>query len=441
MEILIKEAEPLLRIMSQYSEESLKDFLNRGRDGFIPEEVTAEVRKIVYDVKEKGDRAVLEYSRKFDGLRDIGDFRVAGSELETAAGMVGEAFIAAVSKCIANVESYQKKTADSGFSILTDNGSILGSRVTPIDRVAIYVPGGKAAYPSTVVMCAVPAIIAGVKEISIFTPPSEGRGINPYVAAAAKLLGIKNVFRIGGAQAVAAAAFGTETIPKADKIVGPGNAYVAAAKREVYGFVDIDMIAGPSEIAVIADSSANAAWVAADLLSQAEHDEMARCFLVTDSEEFAMRVRAEIEAQLAGMKRRDIISKALENNSAAVVVKSIEQSAGVINIIAPEHLEIITENPFSLLGDIKNAGAIFIGGYSTEPIGDYIAGPSHVLPTYGTAAFFSPLTASDFQKRSSLIYYSKADLEAYGSAAIEIAEAEGLEAHANALKVRLQYGK
>jgi len=290
-------------------------------------------------------------------------------------------------------------------------------------------------------MCAVPAIIAGVREIIILTPPSPDGGINPYIAVTAKLLGIDRIFRAGGAQGVAAAAFGTETIPKVDKIVGPGNAYVAAAKREVYGFVDIDMIAGPSEIAVVADSSANAGWVAADMLSQAEHDEMARCFLVTDSRAFADSVNAEIERQLAGMKRKSIISKALENNSAVIVVDDIEKAAEIINRIAPEHLEIITENPFKVLKNIKNAGAIFLGGYSTEPIGDYIAGPNHVLPTYGTAAFFSPLSTRDFQKRSSLIYYSKEDLAVFGPAAITIAEAEGLEAHANALKVRLEYDR
>lgn len=431
----------MLRIQSQCNAEFLKEFFDRKSCGFIPEEVTAAAGKIVFDVRERGDLAVLEYSRKFDNVKEIGDFLVSESDLDTAASKVPGSFTDAMSKSIANVKRYQKHMADRSFNIFTDNGSVLGSRVTPIERVAIYVPGGKASYPSTVVMCAVPAQIAGVREIMIFTPPSEDGGINPYVAAAAKLLGIEKVYRIGGAQAVAAAAFGTETIPKADKIVGPGNAYVAAAKREVYGFVDIDMIAGPSEIAVIADSSANAAWVAADLLSQAEHDEMARCFLVTDSEEFAKKVNSEVERQLSAMKRKSIIRKALENNSAVFVTDAIGKAADIINRIAPEHLEIISENPFGILKDIRNAGAIFIGSYSSEPIGDYIAGPNHVLPTYGTAAFFSPLSTADFQKRSSLIYYNKADLEAYGPAAVEIAEAEGLEAHANALKVRLGYDK
>lgn len=405
---------------------------------FIPEEVTAAVKKIVRDIRDRGDSAVLEYSRKFDNLTGAGGFQVGRADLEAAAGKAEEGFISAIGTSIANVKRYHLETAGRDFSIMTDNGSLLGSRVTPIDRVAIYVPGGKASYPSTVVMCAVPAIIAGVREIVILTPPASGGGINPYIASTAKLLGIEKVFRIGGAQAVAAAAFGTDTIPKVDKIVGPGNAYVAAAKREVYGFVDIDMIAGPSEIAVVADSSADPGWVAADLLSQAEHDEMARCFLVTDSEAFAERVDREIERQLAGMKRKDIIEKALNNNSAVIVVDDIGKSAAIINRIAPEHLELITTNPFGLLKDIRNAGAIFIGAYSTEPIGDYIAGPNHVLPTYGTAAFFSPLSARDFQKRSSLIYYSRADMEEFGPQAVRIAEAEGLEAHANALKVRLK---
>ncbi len=428
----------MLRILSWEDKSSIESFLRQKSYSFIPEEVTAEVKKIIRDVRDRGDSAVLEYSRSFDNVKDIEDFRVSTDALEAAASKADDDFVAAISKSIANVKRFHSQSFDKGFNILTDSGSVLGSRVTAIDRAAIYVPGGKAAYPSTVVMCAVPAIIAGVREIIILTPPASEGGINPYVAATVRLLGIERVFRIGGAQGVAAAAFGTETVPKVDKIVGPGNEYVAAAKREVYGYVDIDMIAGPSEIAVVADRSANACWVAADLLSQAEHDEKARCFLVTDSETFAAEVDVEIERQLAGMERQSIIRRALGNNSAAIVVDAIEKAAEIINRIAPEHLEIITEDPFSVLNDIRNAGAIFVGGYSTEPIGDYIAGPNHVLPTYGTAAFFSPLSTRDFQKRSSLIYYSKEDMEAFGPAAIRIAEAEGLGAHANALKVRLQ---
>ena len=435
--MLLKEVRAVIKISSWDDINAEKEFLGNKSYSFIPEEVTDTVKEIVRDVRDRGDIAVLEYSKKFDNIGDIKDFQVSRADLKAAADKAEDSFITAISKSIANVRSYHRELADKDFCMLTDNGSLLGSRVTAIEKLAVYVPGGKASYPSTVVMCAVPAIIAGVKEIIVLTPPDRDGSINPYIAATAKLLGIERVYRIGGAQAVAAAAFGTETVPKVDKIVGPGNAYVAAAKREVYGFVDIDMIAGPSEIAVIADSGANAAWVAADLLSQAEHDEMARCFIVTDSKTFAARVNTEIESQLTGMKRRNIISKALENNSAVIVVEDIGKATGIINRIAPEHLEIITENPFSLLKDIKNAGAIFIGEYSSEPIGDYIAGPNHVLPTYGTAAFFSPLSTRDFQKRSSLVYYSKADLEAYGPYAVTIAEAEGLEAHANALKVRL----
>lgn len=434
---LSKEVKSLLKILAWDDNDSIERFLSRKGQSFIPEEVTAAVKEIVRNVRERGDSAVLEYSRSFDNIQAVKDFRVGIEELEAAAAKAGESFTAAVSKSIANVKSFHSRTADKGFNILTENGSLLGSRVTPINKAAIYVPGGKASYPSTVVMCAVPAIIAGVSEIILLTPPAEDGSINPYVAATAKLLGIDRVFRVGGAQAVAAAAFGTETIPKVDKIVGPGNAYVAAAKREVYGYVDIDMIAGPSEIAVVADNGANPCWVAADLLSQAEHDEMARCFLVTDSGELAARVNAELQRQLAGLKRQEIIRKALRDNSAAIVVDTLDKAAGIINRIAPEHLEIITDNPFEVMKDIRNAGAIFIGGYSSEPIGDYIAGPNHVLPTYGTAAFFSPLSARDFQKRSSLIYYSKEDMAAFGPAAIEIAEAEGLEAHANALKARV----
>lgn len=428
----------MLRILSQDKGTASEYFSPRKGSSFIPEAVTRTVKEIVEAVREKGDSAVLAYSSKFDGIKDIEDFKVSGAELDTAAKKADASFINAVRKSIANVERYHKMQLDKDFNILTENGSILGSRVTPLKRVAIYVPGGKASYPSTVVMCAVPAVTAGVEEIIIFTPPSGDGGINPYVAATAKLLGIDRVFRVGGAQAVAAAAFGTETIPKVDKLVGPGNAYVAAAKREVYGYMDIDMIAGPSEIAVIADSSAKAEWVAADLMSQAEHDEMARCFLITDSRAFAEEVDREIVRQLETMKRKEIIKSALENNSLAVVVDEISQAADIINMIAPEHLEINTENPFKVLEGVKNAGAIFVGSYASEPIGDYIAGPNHVLPTYGTAAFFSPLSTRDFQKRSSLICYNREDLEAYAPYAVRIAEAEGLEAHANALKVRLK---
>lgn len=435
--LLLREVRTLLRILSWDDRSGVERFLSRKNHSFIPEEVTETVKKIIRDVKERGDNAVLEYSREFDNISNIEDFRVSTDELDTAAMKADDSFKEAIGKSISNVKKFHKNTVDRDFNILTDNGSVLGSRVTAIDRAAIYVPGGKAAYPSTLVMCAVPAIIAGVREIIVLTPPVSSGGINSYVAATAKLLGIDKIFRIGGAQGIAAAAFGTETIPKADKIVGPGNAYVAAAKREVYGIADIDMIAGPSEIAVVADSSANPCWIAADILSQAEHDEMARCFLVTDTEAFAKKINAEIERQLKGMKRKNIISKALENNSAAIVTDTMEQSVDIINQIAPEHLEIMTKNPFSVLKGIRNAGAIFIGEYSTEPIGDYIAGPSHVLPTYGTAAFFSPLSAKDFQKRSSLIYYSKEDMAVFGPEAVKIAEAEGLEAHANALKVRI----
>ncbi len=427
----------MLRLFSQDNRSSIMKYLDRRNRSFIPEEVRDTVREIVQRVKTEGDSAVLEYCRKFDNAKGQDSFRISTEALRSAAEKADDQFIEAIGKSIDNVKRFQSLMVDKNISMMTENGGILGSRVTPIDRAAIYVPGGKAAYPSTLVMCAVPAIVAGVREIIVLTPPLGNGSIDPYLAATAGLLGIDSIFGAGGAQGVAAAAFGTETIPRVDKIAGPGNAYVTAAKREVYGYVDIDMIAGPSEIAVIADSGADPCWVAADILSQAEHDEMASCFLITDSEALAVRVNAEIERQLGGMKRRDIISKALENNSAVILVGSIGQSAEIINEIAPEHLEIITENPFRILRDIRNAGAIFIGAYSTEPMGDYIAGPSHVLPTYGTAAFFSPLSARDFQKRSSLICCSKQDMAEYGPAAVRIAEAEGLKAHANALKVRL----
>ncbi|MGE5632295.1 MAG: histidinol dehydrogenase [Caulobacteraceae bacterium] len=418
--------------------EQFEELLARKESSFIPEDVAGMVKKIVRDVRDRGDKAVREYSRKFDGIPDPGELMVSSDEIDAAAKKADGSFIRAIEKSIKNVKRFHSMQMDKDFSILTENGSVLGSRVTAINKAAIYVPGGKASYPSTVVMCAVPALTAGVGEVIVLTPPSPDNEVNPYVAATLQLLEIDKVFRVGGAQAVAAAAFGTETIPKVDKIVGPGNTYVAAAKREVYGFVDIDMIAGPSEIAVIADSSANAEWVAADILSQAEHDEMARCFLVTDSEEFAQLVNEKISMQLQAMSRKSIITRALEGSSAAVVVKDMSQAAEIINLLAPEHLEINTAEPFKVLKGIRNAGAIFLGSFSSEPIGDYIAGPNHVLPTYGTAAFFSPLSTRDFQKRSSLIHYNREDLRAFAPDAIRIAEAEGLTAHANALKVRLK---
>lgn len=404
----------------------------------IPEEIAAAAGQIVKAVRERGDEAVLRYAGQFDGIERIEDYLADEAELEKAYRRVGDAFKRAMDQAVANIERYHRNLVEKSFHTMTEGGSILGSIVTPLERVGLYVPGGKAAYPSTVIMCAVPARLAGVKEICIFSPNGGSREINPYVGAAAYRLGIRRFYRIGGAQAIAAAAYGTDSIPKVDKIVGPGNAYVAAAKKEVFGAVDIDMVAGPSEIAVIADEYARADWVAADLLSQAEHDEMARCFLITDSGEFGGKVAKALAERLDKLERKAIARKAVENNTFILITENLDAAVDAANSIAPEHLEVYTRSPHKLLGRIRNAGAIFVGPYSTEPIGDYMAGPNHVLPTYGTAAFFSPLSVSDFQKRSSFIQYSLEDLRAYGPGAVEMAEAEGLTAHAAALKVRLE---
>ena len=426
----------MIRLMKM--DDSNAEYISSISDaGALPDSVVNAAKEIIKQVKEKGDEAVLFYNKKFDGVADDFVLAVTEAEIDEAYNSVDEDIKEAIRIAITNIKAFHKKKAEQSFNMITENGSILGSIVTPMKRVALYVPGGKAAYPSTVVMCAVPAIIAGVEEIYILTPPDKSGNVNKFVLATAKLLGIKKIFKAGGAQGVAAAAFGTPTIPKASKIVGPGNAYVAAAKREVFGTIDIDMIAGPSEILILADKSAKADWVAADMLSQAEHDEMARVFLITDSEELGKQVQKELENQLINLSREKIAKAAIENNSYILITDDMEKAADLANEIAPEHLELYVEKPFELLVKIKNAGAIFLGGYSPEPIGDYIAGPNHVLPTSGTAAFSSPLSVSDFVKRSSLIFYSEKDFAVNAPHAIKIAQVEGLDAHANAMKLRL----
>ena len=401
------------------------------------QDVVEAARRIIADVSSRGDEALYEYAVKYDG-QDPRSYSIMASseEIEEAAKDAGQEFCEAMDAAIANIRRYHEFQKENSWNMVTGGGSILGSRVRPLDRVAVYVPGGKAAYPSTVAMNVIPAQLAGVEDIYILTPPDREGKVNSYIAAAACLLGIKKIFKVGGAQAVAAAAYGTETVPKADKIVGPGNAYVAAAKREVFGAVDIDMLAGPSEIMIIADAGANAAWAAADLLAQAEHDEMACCMLMTDSEQLAGKIEDEIKKQLPGLKKRSIIEKSLAANGAIILADTMDEAVRLANLVAPEHLEIVVEEPYRVLEGIKHAGAIFIGPYSAEAIGDYIAGPNHVLPTAGTALFASPLSVSDFYKRSSFICYSREDFRMNAAKAACIARAEGLDAHANALEVR-----
>ncbi len=410
----------------------------KGDCSVFPEDVIRTVRGIIKQIANKGDAAVRDYMVMFDKVDYDMSFKVTSEEIEEGHNAVAPEIRAALKAAIENIRAFHMNQKEEGWYMTTSNNSVLGNIITPMDRVAVYVPGGTAAYPSSVIMNVVPAQIAGVKDIVIFTPPNRNGTINKYVAAAAYELGIDQVYRIGGAQAVAAAALGTETINRVDKIVGPGNIYVAAAKKEVYGIVDIDMIAGPSEILVIADDTARPDYIAADLMSQAEHDELAKCILVTDSRPLAEQVLAEIEKRLDNMSRKEIIKASLCSTSSVFIVKDMNEAAEIANYVAPEHLEIMVKQPSVLLQTIKNAGAIFVGNYSTEPIGDYIAGPNHVLPTNGTARFSSPLTVKDFKKTSSYICYSKEDFNKYAPEAIIIAKAEGLTAHAGALEVRLK---
>ncbi|MBU7317685.1 histidinol dehydrogenase [Paenibacillus oleatilyticus] len=397
------------------------------------------VQRIIEEVRRDGDAALRKFAQQFDGVK-IGELRVTQEEIEAAYAQVDEGFLAALREAAANVRRFHEKQMRNSWMDLQADGSILGQVIRPLRRVGLYVPGGKAAYPSSVLMNAIPAQVAGVPEIVMVTPPATAgvEGINPHILVAAAEAGVREIYRVGGAQAVAALAYGTESIPAADKIVGPGNIYVALAKRSVFGAVDIDSIAGPSEIVVLADETADAAYVAADLLSQAEHDEMASAILVTPSRELAEAVRLEVDRQLSELPRRDIAAQSIRDYGAILTVDSLTEGVGVVNRLAPEHLEIIVREPFDYLSRIENAGAIFLGPYSSEPVGDYFAGPNHVLPTNGTARFSSPLNVDDFLKKSSVIYYSKEALLRDGEKIITLARHEGLDAHARAIEIRLK---
>lgn len=395
--------------------------------------VTASVAAIVEDVKERGDEAVREYSLKFDGW--AGEMPVSESEWAEGAAQCDAFLLQVMKEAAQNIADFHRRQIPQGFESEKENGVILGQKVTPLERVGIYVPGGTAAYPSTVLMNAVPASVAGVKEIIMVTPAKEGR-IKPEILAAAKIAGVTKIFKVGGAQAIAALAYGTQTVPAADKITGPGNIYVATAKKLVYGQVDIDMIAGPSEILVIADESADAERAAADMLSQAEHDVLASAVMVTTSARLAELVATEIERQLTELPRREIAQRSIEDNGRVIVTESLDDAIEIANALAPEHLEVYTSDPFALLPRLVNAGSIFLGGYTPEPVGDYFAGPNHTLPTSGTARFSSPLSGADFVKRSSYIHYTKEALKEAGEKIAAFAESEGLQAHANAVRIR-----
>ncbi len=415
----------------------LENLLKRSPNSYGKYE--ASVAAILADVKEKGDEAIFEYTKKFDGAEINADnIVVTKAEIEEAYSLVDAQLVDVIRKALVNIRDYHAKQKQYSWFDSTPNGTILGQKVTPLNRVGVYVPGGKAAYPSSVLMNIIPAKVAGVNQIIMTTPPGKDGKVNPGTLVAANEAGVDVIYKVGGAQAIAAMAYGTESIKKVDKIVGPGNIYVALAKKAVYGHVSIDSIAGPSEILVIADETANPRYVAADLLSQAEHDEMASAILITTSSELADKVSKEIKGFVSVLSRSEIISKSLENYGYILIAKDIEEAIETANEIASEHLEIVTKDPFTVMTKIRNAGAIFLGEYSSEPLGDYFAGPNHVLPTNGTAKFFSPLSVDDFIKKSSIISYSKEALEPIHEDIIKFANAERLTAHANSIKVRFE---
>ena len=415
----------------------LEEMLKRDPNNY--ESYTETVQSIVDQVKAKGDEALFAFTKEFDKAEVSAEtVRVGEEEIEEAYRQVKPELLEVMKRSLENIRSYHEKQKRNSWFDARPDGTILGQKVTPLASAGVYVPGGKAAYPSSVLMNIIPAQVAGVERIVMVTPPGKDGRVNPVTLTAAHLAGATEVYRVGGAQAVAALAFGTQSIPRVDKIVGAGNIFVALAKKAGYGHVSIDSIAGPSEILVIADGGANPRYVAADLLSQAEHDELASAILVTDSRELAQAVSAEVDGFLKVLSRREIIEKSVENYGYILVVDSMEQAVEAANAIAPEHLEIVTANPFALMTKIRNAGAIFLGEYSSEPLGDYYAGPNHILPTNGTARFFSPLSVDDFVKKSSIIYYSREALAAAHGDIEAFAEAEGLTAHANSIKVRFE---
>lgn len=415
----------------------LEDLLKRSPNNYSKYEQG--VAEILDHVRSEKDAAVFTYTEKFDGAKiDASNIKVTEEEIKEAYELVGEELTGIIRKALFNIRDYHERQRQNSWFESKPNGTMLGQKVTPLQRVGVYVPGGKAAYPSSVLMNIAPAKAAGVDEIVMVTPPGKDGKVTPTTLVAAHEAGADVVYKVGGAQAIAALAYGTESIPKVDKIVGPGNIYVALAKRAVYGHVSIDAIAGPSEILVIADETANPRYVAADLLSQAEHDELASAILVTTSQELAEKVSEEVDGFLNELSRSEIIRKSLDNYGYILVADTMEEVIDIANELASEHLEIQTKNPYDIMTRIRNAGAIFIGEYSSEPLGDYFAGPNHVLPTNGTAKFFSPLSVDDFIKKSSIIAYSKEALGAIHTDIEKFAEAEHLTAHANSIKVRFE---
>lgn len=431
-----------MRIVS-LTEDSIKDILSgllkRNPGQYTEYEKT--VNDIIANVREKGDEAVFEYTKKFDKWDiDKNSIRVSEQEINEAYESFDSDLIEVMKRSAANITEYHKKQLQNSWIETKEDGSILGQKVTPIETAGVYVPGGKAAYPSSTLMCVIPAVVAGVNRIVMLTPADSEGKVAPCTLVAAKITGVKEIYKVGGAQAIAAMAYGTESVPKVDKIVGPGNIFVALAKKAVFGYVSIDSVAGPSEILVLADENANPKYVAADLLSQAEHDELASAILITDSNELANSVSKYIDEFVKLLERREIISKSLDNYGYILVAPDMDKAIEAVNKIASEHVEVMTRDPYLTMTKIKNAGAIFLGEYSSEPLGDYYAGPNHVLPTNGTAKFFSPLGVDAFIKKSSIISYSRDALSAACDDIMRFARSEGLTAHANSIGVRFDKG-
>lgn len=427
----------IVELTQQTKTNILNDLLKRSPNNY--DSYADTVNEIVNTVRKEGDKALFDYTLRFDKTEITKDtLQVTQEEINEAFSLVSDELVEIMKRAAANIEEYHMKQKRYSWFDSKPDGTILGQKITPLSKVGVYVPGGKAAYPSSVLMNVIPAKCAGVEEIVMVTPPGKDGKVNPGTLVAAAIGGVKTIYKAGGAQAIAALAFGTESVPKVDKIVGPGNIFVALAKKAVFGFVSIDSIAGPSEILVLADETANPRYVAADLLSQAEHDELASAILVTTSMELAKKVSDEADAFVKQLSRKDILEKSLENYGYILVAQNMEEAINTANDIASEHLEIVTKNPFDTMTRIKNAGAIFLGEYSSEPLGDYFAGPNHVLPTNGTAKFFSPLGVDDFIKKSSIISYSREALEPVSGDIIKFAESERLTAHANSIKVRFE---
>lgn len=428
----------IINIIYNGSEEGKRYFESlKERQGKADESVMKIVEDILQEVRKNGDRALTYYTRKFD-CPNINEIKVSKEEIKEAYDKVDKDFIDALKTAKENIWDFHEKQKENSMIVPSKDGIMMGRIVRGLEKVGIYVPGGTAAYPSSVLMNAIPAKVAGVEKIIMTTPPMKDGFINPNILVAADISGVDEIYKVGGAQAVGALAFGTETIDKVDKIVGPGNIFVAMAKKSVFGFVDIDMIAGPSEILVISDEKGDPEYIAADLMSQAEHDKLASAILVTTSKELAAKVAWELKKQVEKLERKEIILESLKNYGAIIITSNIKEAIEIGNTIAPEHLELMLENPFVYLGDVKNAGSVFLGYYAPEPLGDYMAGPNHVLPTSGTARFFSPLSVDDFVKKSSYLYYSEEALRGVKDKVVKLAETEGLTAHANSIKVRFK---